>query len=150
MTILDLIKKCSCQDVENKIKNYYNYKNSEMKKMRRLYLNLSNMLIKNVIDEEWYLCIAACRVEEDGTDYVVDVFDEDDTDLCYDVSAYHNGEKMLYSIASSSHEKFLQYIIDEDTLKKYTPETILAHALWELTCYGYEDKGGYDFGNMAN
>lgn len=140
MTILDLISKCQFQDVENKIKIHYNYENSEMIKMSRLYLDLSNMPIEKIINEEWYLCIAACRVEEDGTDYVVDVFDEDDADLCYDVSAYHKGEEMLYSIASSSHEVFLQYIIDEDTLKKYTPETILAHALWELTSYGYEDK----------
>lgn len=49
------------------------------------------MTIKNVIDGEWYLHIAAFRVEE-------------------------------------------------DTLKKYTPESILAHMLWELTWYGYEDE----------
>lgn len=44
---------------------------------------------------------------------------------------------MLYFIASSPHEEFIQYIIDEDTLIKYIPESILAHALWELTCYGF-------------
>lgn len=139
MTILDLIRKCSYQDVENKIKIHYNYKKSEMKKMRRLYLDLSNMPIRNILDEEWYLCIVAFRVEDED-DYAVDVFDEDDKDLYFDVSAYHKGEEMLYSIAASLHEEFLQYIIAENTLKKYTPETILAHALWELTAYGYEDK----------
>lgn len=61
--------------------------------MSRFYLDLSNMPIEKIINDERYICIAACRVEEDGTDY-----------------------------------------------KKNTPETILAHALWKLTAYGYKDK----------
>lgn len=138
MTILDLIKKCPYQDVEKKLK--YHYDDVKTKKFCKLYLDLSNMTINNVIDEDWYLRIAACRVEDDGTDYVVNVFDENDKDLYFGVSVYQKGNEKLYSIASSPHEEFLQYIIDEDTLKKYTPESILAHALWELTWYGYEDE----------
>lgn len=138
MTILDLIKKCPYQDVEKKLR--YHYDDVKTKKFCKLYLDLSNMTIKNVIDEDWYLRIAACRVEDDGTDYVVNVFDENDKDLYFGVSVYQKGNEKLYSIVSSPHEEFLQYIIDEDTLKKYTPESILAHALWELTWYGYEDE----------
>ena len=140
MTILDLIKKCPFSDVEKKIKYHYDdYDEVKAEKFRKLYLDLSNMTIKNVIDGEWYLYIAAFRVEEDA-DYVVNVFDENDKELYFDVSVYQKGDDLLYSIASSPHEEFLQYIIAEDTLKKYTPESILAHALWELTWYGYEDE----------
>lgn len=140
MTILDLIRQCSCEDVEKELKAHYDYDDREMKKMRRLYSNLSSRSIENVIDEEWYLCISVRRMQDDGADPVVKQFDEGDEDIYFDVSSYHNGEYLLYSIASSSHEKFLQYIIDENTCKKYTPEAILAHALWELTAYSYEDK----------
>lgn len=140
MTILDLIKKCPYPDVEKKLKFHYDdYDEVKAEKFCKLYLDLSNMTIKNIIDGEWYLHIAAFRVEEDA-DYVVNVFDENDKELYFDVSVYQKGDDLLYSIASSPHEEFLQYIIAEDTLKKYTPESILAHALWELTWYGYEDE----------
>lgn len=118
----------------------YYYDKVKTGKFRKLYSNLRNMEIKNVIDGEWYLRIAACKVEENGTDYVIDVFDENDKDLYFGVSVYQKGDDMLYSIVLSPHEEFLQYLIDERTLKKYTPEAILAHALWELTWYGYEDE----------
>lgn len=52
---------------------------------------------------KWYLRIAACRVEENGTDYVVIVFAENDKDLYFGVSVYQKENEMLYSIASSPH-----------------------------------------------
>ena len=49
-------------------------------------------------------------------------------------------EEGLYSIASSSFEEYLQCSIKKSTLEKFLYESILAHTLWELTSYGFEDK----------
>ena len=107
MTILDLIKKCPYPEVEEKLKYHYDdYDEVKAEKFRKLYLDLSNKIIKNVINDEWYLHIAAFRVEEDA-DYVVNVFDENDKELYFDVSVYQKGDDLLYSIASSPHEAIL-------------------------------------------
>lgn len=142
MKIQDLIKACPYQDVEKKILHHYNDIDTE--KLRKTYAELSAMTIRNAEDEEWYLCVVACRVPEDDDEdpVAVDVFDEDDKDLCFDVSAYKKGDEMLYSITMSSFEEFLQFTVEERTRKRFTPASILAHALWELTCWSYEDKVG--------
>lgn len=143
MTILDLIRKCPFSDVEKKLKYHYDdYDEVKAEKFRKLYSDLSNKTIKNIIDGEWYLCITARIMQDDenGIDPAVQEFDENDKELYFDVSAYQKGDDLLYSIVSTLHEDFLQFIIDEDTLKKYTPATLLAHALWELTWFGYEDE----------
>lgn len=143
MTILDLIRKCPFSDVETKLKYHYDdYDEVKAEKFRKLYSDLSNKTIKNIIDGEWYLCITARIMQDDenGIDPAVQEFDENDKELYFDVSAYQKGDDRLYSIVSTLHEDFLQFIIDEDTLKKYTPATLLAHALWELTWFGYEDE----------
>lgn len=138
MTILDLIRICPFQDVENELNAHYDDIN--IKKTRKLYSDLRSKIIENVIDEKWYLCITARRMQEDGADPAVEEFDEKDESIYFDVSAYRKGDDMLYSIASLPHEDFLQYIIEDKTLRKYAPKAILAHALWELTYYGYKDK----------
>lgn len=130
MQMIDLIKMCPYQTVEKELESHYENYGREKRKMRRLYSKLSKMAIKNVIDEKCYVCVTAGR----------DEFDETDETIYYDVSAYEEGNEMLYSIASSPFEDFLQYLIDEDTLEKFAPESILAHALWELTAYSFKDK----------
>lgn len=65
-------------------------------------------------------------------------FHEDDATLYYDVSGFVEGKAMLYSIASSPYEDFLSYSIDKRTAEKFSPETILAHALYEVTAFGFE------------
>lgn len=50
MTILHLIKKCPYPDVEKKLKYHYDdYDEVKAEKFRKLYLDLSNMTIKNII-----------------------------------------------------------------------------------------------------
>lgn len=142
VTVQDLIRACPYQDVEKKVLHHYDDVDTE--KLRKTYAELNAMTVRNTKDEEWYLSVVACRVPEDDDEdpVAVDVFDEDDRDLCFDVSAYKKGVDMLYSITMSSFEDFLQLTIEEKTRKRFTPASILAHALWELTCWSYEDKVG--------
>lgn len=141
MTVLNLFKQCSYQDVEKELKSHYSDVDTE--EFRRLYLYLSKMTIKNLSNKKLYLCITVRKMQDDGKDAVVDVFDKSDKDIYFDVSGFEKGMEALYSISSLSYEEFLQYSIDDHTLKKFAPESILAHALWEITSFGFEDKN-YD------
>ena len=66
-------------------------------------------------------------------------FSENDTLLWFDVSGFINGDDEIYSIASSGYSEFLLYNISEETLEKFSYETILAHCFYEVTFYGFED-----------
>lgn len=130
MRIIDLVQMCRYEDVEKELKAHYDDFTKEKRKFRKLWSKLSTMTIKNVIDEEWYLYVFAGR----------DEFDEEDEEIYYDAGAYQKGDEMLYSLGATPHEEFLQYLVDEKTLEKFAPESILAHALWELTAYSFEEK----------
>lgn len=138
MTISDLVNQCSYQDVERELSLYYD--NIDTESFQRLYWELRDKKIKHPINTEWHLYITARRMQDDGVDPVVDSFDENDKDIYFDVSIFKKGSDLLYSICSSSFEDFLQYVIDENVFEKFTSESILAHALWELTSYSFEDK----------
>ena len=138
MTILNLFNLCSYQDVERELLTHYSDVDTD--NFRRLYLNLNKMKIKKVIDKELYICITVRRIQDDGLDLVLDEFDEFDKDIYFDVSGFEKGNDILYSISSLSYEEFLQYKIDEKTLERFSPEAILAHTLWEITSFGFEDN----------
>ena len=89
--------------------------------------------------EDFFIYICAYRTD-DEEEIKIDVFDEDDTSLYYDVSGYELSSGIAYSIASSCYSDFLQFKIDDETLRNYSAETILAHCFWEVTAYGFEDN----------
>lgn len=138
MTILNLFKLCSYQDVERELTTHYSDVDTD--NFRRLYLTLSKMKIKKVINKELYICITVRRIRDDGLDPAVDEYDEFDKNIYFDVSGFEKKADILYSISSLSYEEFIQYNIDEKTLEKFSPESILAHALWEITSFGFEDS----------
>lgn len=138
MRIMDLLKLCSYENVERKIVLYYG--DNELEEYRKLYQDLKNRIVKKHLRKNLYICITVRQTNDDGTDPAIDLFDENDTSIYFDVSGLEIGNEMLYSIASSSYEEFLQYLIEENTLEKFSYETILAHALWEITSYGFEDN----------
>ena len=59
-------------------------------------------MIKRTINKDRYLCITVRKIEDDETDPAVEVFDEIDEDIYFDVSGYENGDEMLHSIVSLS------------------------------------------------
>lgn len=138
MTVFNLLKMCSYQDIEKELMLHYS--NVDTEEFRKLYFWLNEMTIKRTINKKLYLCITVRKIQDDGTDPAVDVYDENDKDIYFDVSGYEKGNEILHSIVSLSYEEFLQYYIDKDTLEKFTPESILAHALWEITSFGFEDN----------
>lgn len=138
MKIMDLLKLCHYEDVEKKIVLYYGDK--ELDECRKLYQSLKNMTIKKPLIKDLYIGITVRKQNEDGTDTAVDVYNENDPDIYFDVNGFEPDDEMLHSIAALSYEEFLQYGIGEETLLKFSYESILAHSLWEITSYGFEDN----------
>ncbi|MDO5559576.1 MAG: hypothetical protein Q4F95_08240 [Oscillospiraceae bacterium] len=137
MKILDMIVDCPFEKCEAKLKLHY--QTTESDKFRKLYNELKYLQITSELPKDFYIFIKAYK-ETDDEDIEIKNFDENDPSLYYDVSGYESGSDVIYSIAASSYNDFIQYSPDEKTLEKFSPETILAHCLWEITYYGYEDN----------
>lgn len=65
--------------------------------------------------------------------------DQPDSELIFDVSAY-DGKDIVYSIASISFNDFLNLYVDSETMDRLPSSHILAHCLYEITSYSFEDK----------
>jgi len=137
MKIIHLLSSCIYEKIEEKIKIHYGTK--EIDRYKKLYYYLKNMQVNSTSNEILCIYISAYKEDEDE-DIKIDDFMEDDTSLYYDVSAYEKNDDKVYSIAATKYSDFLQYEIDEKTLRKFSFETILAHCFWEITCYGFEDN----------
>lgn len=135
---MNLLEKCSYENVESKIQLYYG--SNELEHYKKLYDELKVKKISTLLDKDFYIYINAYQEIEDDEYIKVDNFDENDTSLYFDVSGYEYNDDTTYSIAASHYANFLQYKIDEKTLKQFTPEAILAHCFWEITCYGFKDN----------
>jgi len=138
MKISDLLKLCSYENIEKEIIIYYGKEN--LKEYRKLYNDLKNKIIKNQTDKDLYICITARKINDDGVDPAIDIFDENDQNIYFDVSGLVAESDVLYSIASLSFEEFLQCSIEKNTLEKFAYESILAHSFWEITSFDFEDK----------
>ncbi|MDE6593311.1 MAG: hypothetical protein K2K57_09665 [Oscillospiraceae bacterium] len=135
MKIIDLIKICPFEQVAGKLTLHYNLTNID--EFRKLYSRLEKMKINGEFD--FYIYISAFKASDTDDVYVTD-FDENDTTLYYDVSGYYGkSDSTIYSIASFSFSDFISFQIDGDTLSKYSYDTILAHCLYEITYYGFDD-----------
>ena len=135
MKIIDLIKICSFEQVAGKLLLHYNITNID--EFKKLYSRLETMKINGKSD--FYIYISAFKAGDTDDVYITD-FDENDTALYYDVSGYYGkSDSTIYSIAASSFSDFISFKIEEDTLSKYSYDTILAHCLYEITCYGFDD-----------
>ena len=72
----------------------------------------------------------------DGEDAVcLNEFDELNNELYFDVSAYEPNDDIVYSIVSAEYRELLGYHIDEQTQKRLSAKSILAHILWEATAF---------------
>lgn len=65
-------------------------------------------------------------------------FDENNKNLYFDVSG-RDDEHIGYSLVGSNFNEWLNFYIDSDTLNSMSVESILAHCLWEMTYFGYDN-----------
>lgn len=135
--ISDLLQGCKFEDVERKIRLHYGTR--ELDKFRKLYEALGEAAPEN--PQKTMMVQINAFMEDEEEDVRVEDFDEDDDELIFDVSACYPDEEMVYSIASATYTEFLGLGVAPSVLRDFSAESILAHCLYELSCYGFEDRG---------
>lgn len=135
--IADLVLRVSFSDVCEKLRLHYGEKG--LPQYEELYFMLGQKAVSFAHSDNFTIYINAFRVGN-VDDELLDDFDENDPSLDFDVSAYVENDETVYSIAGHSYDEFLGCMVDQDTLKKFSPENILAHCLYEITFYGFEDN----------
>lgn len=136
MKIIDLIHKTD----ENKILEAIalHYGSDEIEQFKNLIKNLRLITPdRNEINTTIFIKV----YEESETDDIIrENFDETDTSLYFDVSAYNDSDDTIYSIAGASYSEFLNYTVEPDTLNKMSYQYILAHCLFEVTAYTFNKQ----------
>ncbi|MDE5884572.1 MAG: hypothetical protein K2H29_05780 [Oscillospiraceae bacterium] len=135
MIIYDLIQRASTEDVLNSIKLYYGTKH--INEIKDFLINLKNTKLQ-VCELVLMITINAYKEVDDEVEYL-ETFDENDPNVIYDVIAYDNNSDELYSIEASKAEDFLNYKISTETEKKYSETAILAHCLWDITAFLFNE-----------
>lgn len=138
MYIKDLFNLCTCDEVIDIIEMHY--KTDRKNDFRNLFMKIKHISGDNKLHGDFCIYIAACKEVSEDEFVEQNVFDENDTSLYFDVSAYASTDDIIYSIAATTYSEFIWHTIDEKTLKNFSPKTILAHCLWEITSYGFKDN----------
>ena len=138
MNIKQLIMNTSF-DVVMKVINIH-YGSKEIEQQRTLYDKLKTMEPVSNNDDFIIYVNAFLRSEDDeGEDVCLTEFDEYDSTLCFDVSAFKRNYEYAYSISATPYKELLGYEISDETRNLFTNASILAHILWEATAYSYEN-----------
>ena len=67
-------------------------------------------------------------------------FDEKDGSLCFEVSGRGDDFDGYCCLSGAGPEEYLAYFVDEETSKKFSAAAILAHVLWEMNWYNFENS----------
>lgn len=131
MKIKDILSSTSFEEVAGHISLHYG--NGHIEKFRTLYEKLRNQDSRKTSGERFSIIIRAFRDER-----LQETFDENDTSLYFDVSAVTDDDDFLYSIAGVDKSEFPEYNVAPETLKLFSYPAVIAHCLWEITCFSFE------------
>jgi len=135
MIIYDLIQRASADDVLKSIKFYYGTKHTT--EIKDFLIKLKDMELQ-VCRHILTITINAYKEVDDEVEYLDD-FNENDPDIIFDVTAYADDSDVPYSIEASEPKDFLNYKISSETEKKYSETAILAHCLWDVIAFLFNE-----------
>ena len=138
VTLKLLISETNYGKIHECLIRHYDIKKINLARFENLYENLAAL---TPTENKKNMFIYINVFKEDGNDdyYCPDNFDENDTELCFDVCG-KDSEWCGYSIAPCSFEDWVSFYIDDKTLAKLSYPNIIAHCLWEMVFYGFEHK----------
>lgn len=135
MIIYDLIMTVTLNGVLEKVSHFYGSEHT--KEIGDLYIELKNLKPQKCNN---ILTIEINSFKEVNNQFIyVDNFDENDDNLIFDVVAYSASDTEIYSIESADKTDFLSYMISSETQRKYSKASILAHCLWDITSFLYNE-----------
>ncbi len=136
MKIKDILSGTDFEEVARHITLHYG--NRHIEKFHELYDRLKNTDNNCPDSENFSIIINAFRTNEEDEPEFVESFNEDDTELYFDVSGISDKDNFLYSIVSIDKSEFPEYNVSPDTLEHFSYPAILAHCLWEITFFSFE------------
>ena len=138
MNIKQLIMNTSFEDVMKVISIHYC--SNEKEQQENLYGKLKTMEpAPNSDNFTVYVNAFLCNEDNEEENVRLTEFDEYDSNLCFDVSAFEENNEYAYSISATPYKELLGYEISDETRGFFTDASILAHVLWEATGYSYEN-----------
>lgn len=139
MNLKHLVMNTSFDDVMKVISIHYD--SEEKEQQRELYEELKIMeATPNIGHFTIYVNAFLCSENDENEETRLTVFDEYDSNLYFDVSAFEENDEYAYSIAATPYKELLGYEISDETRRLFSDASILAHILWEATAYSYEEK----------
>ena len=136
MNIRELLQITKDREILDAIRLYYGDEDSIQYK--KLIDRLRRMKFKKS-KENLTVFIKVYKEIENEEIFLAEGVGQPDNELIFDVSAY-DGKDIVYSIASISFNDFLNLYVDSETMDKLPYSHILAHCLYEITSYSFEDK----------
>jgi hypothetical protein len=141
-TLKDLVSITPFDKVWGKIILHYSDRmEREIKEIQNdfivLYEKLHNVELKDNLSN-MFIYINAFETDEDDEPVYQPSFDENNQNLYFDVSG-RDDEHIGYSLVGNNFNEWLSFYIDSDTLNSMSFESILAHCLWEMTFFGYDN-----------
>lgn len=136
MSIKELLLTTKDKEILDAISLHYG--EEEFIQYKKLIDKLRCMKIKKSKDN-LTVFIKVYKEIDDEEIFLAGDFDMMDNELIFDVSAYDEKEE-VYSIAGISFNDFLNLYVDEETMNRLPSSHILAHCLYEITSYSFEDK----------
>lgn len=139
MNVKQLIMNTSFDDVMKVISIHCG--SEEKVQQRELYEKLKIMeAAPNIGHFTIYVNAFLCSDNDENEEIRLTVFDEYDSNLYFDVSAFEENDEYAYSITATPYKELLGYEISDETISLFSDASILAHVLWESTAYSYKDK----------
>lgn len=136
MNIRELLQTTKDREILDAIRLHYGDEDSIQYK--KLIDRLRRMKFKKS-KENLTVFIKVYKEIENEEIFLAEGVDQPDNELIFDVSAY-DGKDIVYSIASISFNDFLNLYVDSETMDRLPSSHILAHCLYEITSYSFEDK----------
>ena len=131
----DLFLQTQFEEVANQLQLHY--ENAPIKRFEQLF----NAMLKMKPTDNIHKQIEIRAVEEiEEEPRIIDVFDEHNTELFFDVDVTEQNNDEAYSIIGLNYSDYLGCEIEEHTREKFSNAAIIAHSLWELTSFNKRFK----------
>jgi hypothetical protein len=148
MKLFELIKNTEWDNVKECLVKEYPDQEDNLDAYERIFVDLKNRILE---DEDTKMLIEIYTIEEqDDGNWNQELIPNNEIDR-YKDCVYTRGvhgvstdetekDERYYTLSLENWNYWLNCVIDEQTEKDFKFEEIIAHCLWDMTFFGYDEK----------